>query len=286
MATATGNYVCDNSSLANFKSWANAVFAALVALGWPQTTDTGQTQPNSAGGVPSSTYIYTVHKSTLAGMDLYLKMEYGYSSTSVAMRFTLGLGTDGAGNINTLGKVGPYTFGGSNTQLANQGATQYACYFSGDAYEFRMMMWQSLTSGLDVLVIERSKDGSGNNTTDHATLAWVCGWAVNNGAGKWGQQSVKSNGQVGPQMYNPELLPNINTPSSETCDGSTLAKPLRPHVGKQGNEGRGLYLCAIADIAEGATVSISNYGISHTCIASKQGFLSSSAVNAVAMRYE
>jgi len=40
--TATGSYVSDNSSFANFKSWATAISAALAAFGWVQSNDTGQ----------------------------------------------------------------------------------------------------------------------------------------------------------------------------------------------------------------------------------------------------
>ena len=167
MATATSNKVCDNSSLANFKSWAQTVGAALAAFGWVQTADTGQVNWGTIAAVPAG-YVYEVWKANgplAAAMPIYLKIEYGSSGTQVNMRFTAGTGSNGAGTIN--GVVCSNTPWQVTNNWANQGATTFPCYFSGDADEFRMWMWGS-PSGTPTIAtffaVELSKDASGNKT--------------------------------------------------------------------------------------------------------------------------
>src|SRR6266478_9217496 len=102
MATSTGNSVNDNSSLANFKSWAQAISNAISGFGWVQTGDTGQVNWGSIASVPSSTYVYEIWKANdaaAATLPIYLKIEYGFSATVPRIRMTVGTSSNGSGTI-------------------------------------------------------------------------------------------------------------------------------------------------------------------------------------------
>jgi hypothetical protein len=83
---------------------------ALLAVGLTQTADTGQLDLSVSGplrvGTSNYSYGYTVYKlSSVSGLDdIFIRVNHTNNSDTVPLaylpRFTVGTGTDGAGNIN------------------------------------------------------------------------------------------------------------------------------------------------------------------------------------------
>lgn len=297
MATATSSVVCDNSSLANFKSWARVISNAFSSFGWTQTSDTGQVNWGTIASVPSSAYVYEVWKAADAQASttpIYVKMEYGFSAAAIRIRITVGSGSDGSGNI-TGSIMGPYIITSAGGSIPNQGAGTFACYLSGDAGEFRAMMWQTSTAAEAIFGVERSKDTSGAKTTDYVTLV-ACNAASTVG---WVQQSMATGStNVTAQEFN--LMTFVSTSSGPQTEfysvpATTAANPVIPLVGYPGNQMLGFCSAAGADVAEsnGSTITVNMYGANHAFLATKQSNLQSIGQLAVGgqhgallMRYE
>ena len=291
MATSTGNFVCDNSSLANFKNWAQAISNAFAAMGWTQTTDTGQVNWGSIASVPSSTYVYEVWKAAdglAATLPIFIKMEYGFSGTQVGVRVTVGTSSNGSGTIT--GAVA----NGFSAQLitnnanfnSNQGATTFPCYFSGTAGEFRMLMWLNGAATPFLFCIERSKDATGANTADYFTIVW-CSSAMR-------QQTITSALTV--TTFETQVMGFTGSANNGTgaFGGTVAAFPLFPLIGKLGNPMIGVMAVIASDVADATSVTVASmYGSTHTYISAKTGGVFqrfaqvfNGVSNAVLMRYE
>ena len=291
MATATSNRVHDNSSVANFKSWAQAISAAFAAFGWIQAADSGQVNWSSLASVPSNAYVYEIWKANdaqAATLPIFVRVEYGYSATVVRIRVTVGTGSDGSGTINGgVVTSAPWQL----TQLeTNNGAITYPCYFSGDAGEFRMFLWQNTSSATAVIFgIERAKDSSGAKTADYFTALSAC--AQNYNGHKF--QSVLSASLVAPANTGVGCWLTAQASLTTAAFNSIVAAfPVFPFIGQLGNPMLGYAAAVSADVADGATATISSmYGGTHTYLVGKQGSLGGTqspftATFAVLMRYE
>ena len=267
MATATGSYVSDNSSLANFQSWTSAIFNAFVTTcGWVQTADTGQAA-NPPAAVPSSTFVYWIFKANdaqAATLPIFVKLEVGYSATSPQIRVTVGTGSNGSGTITgaiSFNQVILYSL------PSNGGATAYPCYFSGDAGEFRMLLWVTNTTNGQFFAIERSKDSGGNKTTGYFT-------ALRLAAGSSGQQNQQT-------TVTTSTVANLETnliccvagsggPNTGAYGGTVAAFPVFPLYGQIGNPMLGVMAACGADVADAAMVTVASmYGSTHTYVACK-----------------
>lgn len=293
MATATGNYVHDNSSLANFQNWTTPIYDAFVTTcGWVQTADSGQAA-NPIAAVPSSAYAYWIFKANDAAastLPIYVKVEMGYNSTTVRIRMTAGTGSDGSGNITGGVSSAPWTITSLET---NDGATTYTCYFSGDAGAFRMFMWQSAAINNGVLFgLVRSTDSAGAKTTDFYSAMHAN--ANNNNMPTYQAISLAGNGPIcGPGARSWPAGASVLT--SANYSGTTAAQPVFPLVppGAQlGNVMLDFVGLKSPDTADGASVTVSSmYGGTHTYIAAKTTMFSSYVLctgdtSCPAMRYE
>lgn len=273
MATSTGNFVCDNSSLANFKSWAQAISNALSGFGWVQTGDTGQVNWGTIGAVPSSTYVYEIWKAndaSAATLPIYLKIEYGFSSTIPRIRITTGTSSNGSGTIT--GAVGTSTPWQISQEDTNHGASTFPCFFSGDAGQFRAYMWQNVAGLTGVCFgIERSRDSSGNVTTDYFSTLHACSDNVTARQQATLSTSLVSNLETG-------IIGLGGTSGSNTgaFNGTVAALPVIPILGKAGNPMLGFQTCWANDVSDGATVTVASlYGGTHTFVAFSKTNLSS-----------
>jgi hypothetical protein len=83
MATSQQFLVCDSSTLANFKSWAQAISGWFATAGWSQAADTGQVNWSTIVSVPGSgAYVYEVWQPNDGLTTFYAKIEYGNSTAS------------------------------------------------------------------------------------------------------------------------------------------------------------------------------------------------------------
>ena len=73
--------VCDNGSNANFRAWGSAISAALAAMGWTQTADTGQVNWSTVTVPAAGAYVYEIWQPADAFQtgptQYFLKLEYG-----------------------------------------------------------------------------------------------------------------------------------------------------------------------------------------------------------------
>lgn len=220
----------------------------------------------------------------------YVKMFYGNSSTAVNIEVTPGTGSDGAGNISGAFNNAPWTL---TSQTSNNGATTYPCYFSGDAGEFRMFLWQTTSTTVGTMFgIERSKDSSGNKTTDYFSALWAnASTNVNN------YQSTGASG-LSPLLYGNQSWPmggcaRITTGNTGAVTAAYPVFPLVPPTVELGNPMLGFVAIISGDTADGATITVGSlYAGIHTFIVGKENQFSSSSgvlgsLNCCpAMRYE
>lgn len=289
--TITSICPCDNSTLANFKAWAQAISNALAAMGWVQTADTGQVNWSTISAVPSSAYVYEVWRandSLAAARPIFLLIRYGYSTSNPSIRVSVGGGSNGAG-VLTNGFIGSSSaISGSDTNVNNR-AGSFNCYFSGDAGEFRAMLWQSATSCC-VFGVERSKDDQGVSTNEYVTLMSVGNTSFNAS----GFQQSLVGAVATPAESAPLTFASSSSPQTQNFQGSTAAVPFFPLIGRLGNPMLGFHSAARADVAEGAIVIVNAYDTDHTYIATKQSYLptvigyigGSGSGGALLMRYE
>jgi hypothetical protein len=223
-------------------------------------------------------------------------MEYGFSASLVAIRVTVGTSSNGSGTITGAISFNALIMTNSNAGVSSQGSTLFPCYASGDAGEFRMLLWiGNATAGLATFFgIERSKDATGAKTVDYFTALNICG----GGGSPQNQQTTLTSGLVTPWMkaiMGTCVDSNTNTGS---FNGTVAAFPVFPFIGKIGDPMLGVASVFINDVADNAIVTVSSmYGSTHTYVSCKsgtgnQGFqrvgsLATTTANAaLLMRYE
>src|SRR5215472_2350460 len=205
MSTSQQFLVCDSSTLANFKQWAQAISSFFATAGWIQTSDTGQVNWSSIASVPGSgAYVFEIWKPGDALTVFYVRIEYGNngSTNSPSLRLSLGTGTNGAGALT--GFATPVFSTNVSTFTAPSTTTQYECDFAGGPGYIAVMMWRNGVNNCQQLfAIERSLNGSGAYTGTYATL-YVAGWGnatyVSNG-----QQTLHFSVGAGPNAPNGNL---------------------------------------------------------------------------------
>lgn len=294
MATLSGNYPSDNSTLANFKLWAQAISSAFSTFGWVQTADTGQVNWSTISAVPSNTFVYEIWKSNdslSSSLPIYVRINYGWNSTSPQIQVVVGTSSNGSGTI-----TGQCTNSGGLTTITginnNQGSTTYPCYFSGNAGNFRMWMWGTTNASPAtgcLFVIERSKSTAGADTADYFTVVWL----NQNNYGSCRQQSINSTtvGTIDGGFITP--LPTNVSGDTFFGFGTVAAMPVFPMVGKCGNPMIGLMTAAGNDAGPNAIITVSSmYGSTHTylvcaSISNSVGTRNYNGTNVVAlMQYE
>jgi hypothetical protein len=160
MSTQTLSTLWSSTSAVNAFQWVNTISAALTALGFVKTTDTGQldltggTVPYPGAFVANTRYVigYEIRKLALAGKPtIYVRVDYFNHSCFTnatccypSMDFTMGSGTDGAGNITTLKnayicRVQPPSSTNSAASTPNN-ATSCPIYMASDGASYFTMV--------------------------------------------------------------------------------------------------------------------------------------------------
>ena len=303
--TLTTTSVRDNSTLANFKQWAQIISNAFASCGWTQSSDTGQVNWSTVSVPAASSYVYEIWKPADGLAAFYVKVEYGSNSTATnpSFRVTLSTGTNGAGVQTGFVTTLFTTSVGLNPNNSGGASNLFQCHISGDLGRINVMMWRDGTMAM--FCIARSKNSSGADTGSHVTL--LC--AGNDGGSQnqpGTQQTLVFGHGVNPPtvsinsnptscwciIQNPRML---NTYGSENFAGNISVSPVFPDIGYFDNPLDCVAVGAKADFTEGATYVIPAaqmpYGVSHTYIATKgQTALyignNSQAWFAILMRYD
>lgn len=288
MATLSTVAVRDNSTLANFKQWAQVISNFMTTAGWSQSSDTGQVNWGTIGSVPTSgNYVYEIWQPNDGLTNFFLKIEYGTNGTAIpSLRLSIGTSTNGAGTLSGL-VAGPFLAPAAATTVTST-TTQWNCFLSGAAGRINVAMWVSETTnpGPIFFGVARSKNSSGTNTSSHVTLA-TCGGMVNiNISNPYGMQTIVFGtgvvNAITPNASSPiPTMPMIGTSLLNNLFASTDVpiSPLFPVPGFYDNPIIEMGSAAEGDITDQATFSISAanmpYGASHTFIGFKNSPLSS-----------
>lgn len=282
MSTQNSALVRDNSTLANFKSWASTISAFFTTAGWVQSSDTGQVNWSTIASVPTAgNYVYEIWKPGDGLTAFYFKVEYGTgtasSNTSPAIRLSIGTSTNGAGVLTgfvTSTVVIPPT-----SPTVTSTVTQFQCYFSGDTGRIGVMMWRD-----DIPVffgVQRSLNSSGTATSSYVTLLAN---GVNSTSSSTFQQTVVFGVGVS-TLITPAandggwicLFPhgNNSTSTSALFNGNAAISPVFPLVGYYDNPMDIAAVGCYNDFTEGSSYVIAAgnmpYGISHTYLCGKKG---------------
>lgn len=158
--------VIANTTDAEFTAWAKDLSDAIKSC-LTQTTDTGQvdwstTQTKPVSGSPFYE-VYRFSDALQATAPMFLRVEYGSSSSNPLVKVTIGTATDGAGNLSGLKTA--------VTSLSNapdpSPQTTYVCYKDGCfTLAFGANVSPSKFGGL--VIVERTRDAAGNSTPDGA----------------------------------------------------------------------------------------------------------------------
>ena len=301
--------VCDSSTLANFKSWAQAISSFFTTAGWSKSTDTGQVNWGTIASVPGSgAYVYEIWEPNDGLTNFFLRVEYGNYSGQAncpTVRLSVGTSTDGAGNLT-----------GQKTQTATTVQTSYTapsttatyeCDFSGALGRIGAMLWRNGTNACQsFFAVERSVNSSGAYTGSYVTI-WTCGNAQF-GTGGANQMTLyfsigetPDNINVGGNHGNGGWISRacvaIGQSTTRAFNGSIPFDTCSPFVGFFD------YPCTVCgvglqpDIAEGITFTVTLYGSTRTYLPSYQGNFncasplngtnpSSSLLGVLCMRYD
>jgi hypothetical protein len=210
MATTATTANATNATAAEFRAWAQFVHDVFANGSWVQTADTGQINLTTVGapGAANTKMGYEVWRmddSLQSTSPVFLKLAYGSGSvgaTAPAIWFTVGSGTDGAGNLvdpNDADRPAYYVdfysqasapirsraasasshvcFGSATTEravfLAFEAKPSYNLNGNGcDVIQNIQNPWDSNGSPALMFSIERSRDVAGDTTGTHLILAW------------------------------------------------------------------------------------------------------------------
>lgn len=281
MATLRANHVAISDTLAHFKDWAKSISDAFAAFGWVKAGDSGQVDWATIVSPPGAgLYVYEIwhaNDSWQATMPLFVKVEYGNTATPAtpAIAITIGTGSDGSGNLtNAITR--------QLQSLTASSSTAWDCLYSGDAGRIVFVLWRNINScnGPYLCCIERSKDGSGNDSGD-----FIYAQTGTYGTANYKAQGVTSANWIG--IYRAAVESHVNVDNPSSLGGYCGVYPMQPVFGYARNPLLGVLHGVTNDWVELDQVSLQVYGTSHVYVVVGKSFLYLSNANyVVLMRYD
>lgn len=272
-----------SATLSDFQTWAGAIDSAIAALGWVVTTDTGQTAPASfssfVAGTASYYRIYKAADALQATLPMFLRIDYKCNASGgPSMKFQMGTGTDGAGNLT--GNVSTAFTHSGTTSVVN--TTTYQCYFSGTPGRLSMALWATAVSAKAMgFSVERSHDLNGADTGEYFF------WHALYSSGTYAQQTVMLPATGGVSTMETLGLTFVK-PSVSTFLSSIFFSPIFPGLGNYGNPSYSGYMKG-TDITNLGTITPTIYGSAHTLLTisgAPFGYVDNTGGSAWCMRYE
>lgn len=268
------------------------VTEAETATGTLALSPTPTGNSTVAGGT-----VYEIWKSADAltsTLPMFVRMDYGNftaptASATIYLTITVGTATDGSGNIVgsnnfTTANVGviPQTIGSTakitlvNGSTTPDNANAVFSYLSGTSGTLTFALWpgsvpSSATAAGCFVMVERSKDSSGNDTGSYFTLVTL-GANVNNASTLLTQSTVISgvNGFIAVAENHPVFLAPYG-PSSGEYNGSIYLSPLYPIIGFVGNPHLGILIGKASDWTDTSSFQATLYNTAHTYMAFTAG---------------
>lgn len=224
MSIATPSTAPTSSTNAQFQAWGSSIGSTLVSLGWVRTSDTGQINWATVAAPGASNTVqgyemFAMADSLQATAPVFLKIEYGSASGGAAypsIWFTVGTGTDGAGNLT--GQVS------TRTQLTSgsTSTTSYMSRYSGASNRISFALWQGAlnTAYAMFLCVERLKKADG---TDDSTGAMIIAHCY---SGQYFSQFLPFSGTVPTRCTSWNCVSNPAA-ASAALGGNVYAYPIR-----------------------------------------------------------
>jgi len=265
MPITTFDQAPDQTTDANFRLWGLALRAALLAVNWIRTADTGQIDWTTVlAPVANYTFqgyeIWRMNDALQGTTPLFMKLEYGSDNNAArpALRVSFASSTDGAGNLTGVVYLTPTLFG-----CGQNNATLFRSYVTGDANRLAFMLFRGTAGGQFsypvLLTIERSKNQSGGDSASGFQLALF----------SWDNAVVQFLKAANPQTTSTdrELVAANGTNSGidGNVTGFTTPVYFSPAPQQPGLDMFGT--CNNSDIAEFTTLVMNVYGGPHTFIA-------------------
>lgn len=175
---ATGTWSASNAYTTDalFRAAAQRIHDAFSSAGWVQTSDTGQINLSTVTRSILSFRGYEMWKMADALQSttpVFLKIEYGNDNDGtnfvLMLRINIGFATDGAGVI-----TGTQRTAAISTQVGSaSSALTLNSYWSGSTNRFILVdqIDHSTAAWSKIVSVERTKDASGNDTSDGIVYA-------------------------------------------------------------------------------------------------------------------
>lgn len=231
MTTASASFAftpANTASNAQWVAWINGIRDLIAGVGLVQTSDTGQlvvtanSVPNWSGTNPLLGYhTFRFPDALQTSKPIILRVDYRlYSSYYPYVAFTVGDGTDGAGNF--IGATfTPGTLTGMNTSTYNTSAvSNYACYVDGTfscvlGIGINTANTLSANTHMAAVIVDRERNNSGVAQAG----GYLCeGTTVANtfssSRSMYGSNPPATSGMV------PALVPSMMAPS--TAEGTNV----------------------------------------------------------------
>jgi hypothetical protein len=286
MAGQTLALLPDQSTAAQFRAWGSAISTAIGVQGLVQTADTGQINWTTVAA-PSGTNtamgyeIWRFNDSLQSSAPVFLKLEYG-SGPNVRlpqMWVTVGVGSDGAGNltgtnisgvygaVTTRRPIGPAAF---STFLSTSGNV----YVNGDAGCLSLLAWPTLITnqwGGFWLLVERWRNWDGSNSGDGVSVL-TAGADATTPANSSQALCYLPNVALNPGT-SASIASNMNVPSCGITQFSAVVGtnlyPLPILTGpgpRAGAPSQFAMAIGLGDYPSLGTFAMNNYGVSRTWI--------------------
>lgn len=292
--TSTQFLLYDVSSTANFDAMGTAIHNAIAAMGWTQTSDTGQVNWGSNPAYPSAgNSVYEIWQPADAlqtgSTKFYMRVDYADITNigAFSLVITLCTSTNGAG-VPAGSWTRPVNFGGQDfSGSSNQGTATSDCYFSGDVDRCGMLLWRSFGGRIGGgFTIERTKNVDGTNSSDGVCIYTFGYGEYSSNAATLPASFISGNNHSSMNTFQQVLLftaPGTSQPfasgqnaffniddgntGATLFNGSIAMTPIFPNYGKIGNPNTTLGYIRQNDVGEAVFFSTTLYGATRAYIA-------------------
>jgi hypothetical protein len=223
-----------------------------------------------------SPYWFEIWSMPSSGLvTVYIKLEYGQLAVAADPCFSIQFSTtyNSAGCISASGQFSTVEqcMGG-----AVASASSIECDFASDGQNWFTMYIDRGTAGVNTaLFFERAISGTTAGAPVYSTGTQYLTYGIGMLATTWHQCSLFLSTVGTPNSVRNTYLtvPNLFVAASQIVNNVTPALPVFPLVGWLGNPTSVACAFAVADVIEGATVSITAYGAAHNYLVSKLAFI-------------
>lgn len=265
MATNFSNAILpDNSTDANFQAWASFFENTLVGTGgWLVSVETGDTPPGTLSHPTTSNTkkgfrVYRISDGN--PVTFVMRIDYGSSSSAAipGIWVTIGAATNGAGVVTSPLWNGGASAAPNISSAGNVASGAFNSYGSAFTNRASICMFVSANSLYHLcFTIERTKNPSGNDTTDGLLLIYRDGQNTSNGIAR--NQYISNIGGVQPttEIGLNYILTRQNP--SETFGGDIGVGIISHFKGPAVQPGANMLITNSSDVSAESVVSVGLY---------------------------